>query len=78
MSTPLKNGLRSGAITSIIVIFITIINFLQVISGMLGKLLGNSDQAAGLIPTINLIIILFIIGAILMSLLSGFGGNVYT
>ena len=60
MSTPIKNGLRSGAISSIIVIFITIINFLQVISGMLGKLLGS--DTSGMIPIINLIIILFIIG----------------
>ena len=73
MNTSIKKGLRSGAVFSIVFVFLMLIGFINVAAGLVGELAGTLDNAGpnqGL-PVSNLIAVLVISG-----LITGFSSRV--
>ncbi|MCD4671458.1 MAG: hypothetical protein K8R77_02240 [Anaerolineaceae bacterium] len=66
MRTTIKNGIRFGAIISVVIIFFHLTGFSVVAANMIGGLFGNVDKNTALaqLPTINLAIVISLIGLI--------------
>ncbi len=66
MRTSIKNGIRLGIIVGIVLIFFHLTGFSVVASSMLGSILGNvvKNASVGQLPTLNLAIIVGIMGLI--------------
>jgi ABC-type branched-subunit amino acid transport system permease subunit len=63
MDNPLRNGLRAGAIFSVIIVFLQLIGFPVVGSNLIGKVLGNAPAAsAGQAALTNMAIFMGLLG----------------
>lgn len=62
MSTPIRNGLRTGTTFAVIIVFLTLIGFMVTAASLLGTVFGNMPQGTKIPPVANLVVFMTLVG----------------